>query len=184
MRLKEILTALAILLFSPSAHAATVIGTANTDASGNFSLSLPFQGLYFSRVIFQTPIPVTSYVHVDYTEIRCPRFSCPDQMFTTQMSRDSETQTTTEYRALYGTGYWWPWYRRDGTITRGISNITANLIGNADPNSVIPYRLTYAAAPEPATWAMMILGFGAIGGVMRRRSSRVGAARYLADGAA
>lgn len=27
-----------------------------------------------------------------------------------------------------------------------------------------------AAVPEPATWAMMILGFGAIGGAMRRRS--------------
>jgi len=23
--------------------------------------------------------------------------------------------------------------------------------------------------PEPATWAMMIMGFGAIGGIMRRR---------------
>jgi PEP-CTERM motif len=27
--------------------------------------------------------------------------------------------------------------------------------------------------PEPATWAMMILGFGAIGAMMRRRSTRV-----------
>ncbi|MBS0282967.1 MAG: PEP-CTERM sorting domain-containing protein, partial [Proteobacteria bacterium] len=26
-----------------------------------------------------------------------------------------------------------------------------------------------AAVPEPATWALMILGFGAIGGMMRRR---------------
>lgn len=28
-----------------------------------------------------------------------------------------------------------------------------------------------AAVPEPATWAMMILGFGVVGGTMRRRSS-------------
>lgn len=27
--------------------------------------------------------------------------------------------------------------------------------------------------PEPATWALMILGFGAIGGAMRRRSNRL-----------
>jgi hypothetical protein len=29
--------------------------------------------------------------------------------------------------------------------------------------------LTFAAVPEPATWALMILGFGLIGGAMRRR---------------
>jgi hypothetical protein len=29
--------------------------------------------------------------------------------------------------------------------------------------------LTTAPAPEPAAWAMMLLGFGALGGVMRRR---------------
>jgi hypothetical protein len=27
------------------------------------------------------------------------------------------------------------------------------------------------AVPEPATWALMILGFGAIGGAMRRRTA-------------
>ena len=31
-------------------------------------------------------------------------------------------------------------------------------------------RAITAAVPEPATWAMMILGFGLIGGAMRRRS--------------
>jgi len=30
-----------------------------------------------------------------------------------------------------------------------------------------------AAVPEPATWAMMIVGFGAVGATMRRRSSRI-----------
>ncbi len=30
-----------------------------------------------------------------------------------------------------------------------------------------------AAVPEPATWGMMILGFGVIGGAMRRRAARV-----------
>ena len=29
---------------------------------------------------------------------------------------------------------------------------------------------TVAAVPEPATWAMMLVGFGAIGGAMRRKS--------------
>ena len=29
------------------------------------------------------------------------------------------------------------------------------------------------AVPEPATWAFMIFGFGAIGGAMRRRKAQV-----------
>jgi len=29
-----------------------------------------------------------------------------------------------------------------------------------------------AAVPEPATWAMMLVGFGAVGGTMRRRNAR------------
>lgn len=33
-------------------------------------------------------------------------------------------------------------------------------------------NLVFAAVPEPATWAMMIAGFGLIGGAMRRRTSR------------
>ena len=34
-----------------------------------------------------------------------------------------------------------------------------------------------AAVPEPATWAMMILGFGLVGGALRRRSAQAKTAR-------
>lgn len=72
------------------------------------------------------------------------------------------------------------------TLSAGLENLAA-------PNSfygfqrssadIASFRLTdgYVAAigglsvsgavPEPATWAMMILGFGAVGGAMRRRQS-------------
>ena len=33
-----------------------------------------------------------------------------------------------------------------------------------------------AAVPEPATWAMMMLGFGALGGLVRSRRSKAAAA--------
>jgi hypothetical protein len=36
-----------------------------------------------------------------------------------------------------------------------------------------PNNATIAPVPEPAGWAMMIVGFGAIGGAMRRRQPRV-----------
>lgn len=38
------------------------------------------------------------------------------------------------------------------------------------PNTVLGLAVT--AVPEPATWSMMILGFGAAGAIMRRRNSR------------
>jgi hypothetical protein len=33
------------------------------------------------------------------------------------------------------------------------------------------YRAFNSAVPEPSTWAMMIGGFGIVGGAMRRRRS-------------
>jgi choice-of-anchor C domain-containing protein len=35
-----------------------------------------------------------------------------------------------------------------------------------------------AAVPEPATWALMILGFGAVGGAMRRRRASAATVRF------
>lgn len=43
-----------------------------------------------------------------------------------------------------------------------------------EPGTTLDYRVTttyLAQVPEPATWTLMILGFGAIGGAMRRRRS-------------
>lgn len=37
------------------------------------------------------------------------------------------------------------------------------------------YRTFAASAPEPSTWAMLILGFGAVGGMVRRRRTTVAA---------
>lgn len=46
---------------------------------------------------------------------------------------------------------------------------------NGDGGGVIidnvQYSITSAAVPEPATWAMMIAGFGLVGGAMRRRQA-------------
>lgn len=40
-------------------------------------------------------------------------------------------------------------------------------------NSPDNYVVTVSAIPEPATWAMMIGGFGLVGGAMRRRATSV-----------
>lgn len=50
----------------------------------------------------------------------------------------------------------------------------ATLVGN----STVPlFGIAIQAVPEPGTWAMMILGFGAVGGAMRRRSATAKTAR-------
>jgi hypothetical protein len=39
------------------------------------------------------------------------------------------------------------------------------------PGGVVPVNLPPAAVPEPATWAMLVVGFGLIGGTFRRRAT-------------
>lgn len=63
---------------------------------------------------------------------------------------------------------------------RGSADIvTANAVGEGgDPNDYTGlFRFTSTAVPEPTTWALFILGFGAIGGAMRRRSGKVRVAK-------
>lgn len=60
----------------------------------------------------------------------------------------------------------------------GIGNHTLSVTGNitAGPSAsyggTINFNVPPPAVPEPATWAMMLLGFGATGLMMRRRNRR------------
>jgi hypothetical protein len=53
-----------------------------------------------------------------------------------------------------------------GALPFTIGGTSVNVTGGAG-------IFTIAAVPESATWAMMIIGFGAVGGTLRRRSGRV-----------
>lgn len=44
---------------------------------------------------------------------------------------------------------------------------------NGLSNAVLFQTGAVSAVPEPDTWAMMLIGFGAVGGAMRRRSQKV-----------
>ena len=58
----------------------------------------------------------------------------------------------------------------NSTLIRFLIGATSN--GNNDPMiDGVSFVATSAGVPEPATWALMILGFGAVGGAMRRRRS-------------
>ena len=43
----------------------------------------------------------------------------------------------------------------------------------ANTSTATIYRQFATAVPEPATWGMMILGFGLVGGSLRRRKTKV-----------
>ena len=66
-----------------------------------------------------------------------------------------------------GTGFWLLDIPTGGTHEITWSSNVQSGISNAG------LYLTGGAVPEPATWAMMIAGFGLTGAAMRRRKSRV-----------
>ena len=66
------------------------------------------------------------------------------------------------------------------TLSLGGVGIAYALFGgrapSADGNSIYADNITFTlggAVPEPATWAMMIAGFGLVGGAMRRRERTI-----------
>ena len=63
------------------------------------------------------------------------------------------------------------------TRTLGAGEAAQFTVGynGADAFDTTGFRLSVAGVPEPATWALMIMGFGAVGGSLRarRRTSRV-----------
>jgi len=56
-------------------------------------------------------------------------------------------------------------------LTAGTFTLTVE--GTRGDGSVFGGHVTADAVPEPATWALMLLGFGGIGWQLRRRHSRV-----------
>lgn len=62
----------------------------------------------------------------------------------------------------------WAEYTARFTATAG-STLTFAATGTSDSLGGYVDNIGLSAVPEPSTWALMILGFGAVGGAMRRR---------------
>ncbi|MEP7129707.1 MAG: FxDxF family PEP-CTERM protein [Sphingomicrobium sp.] len=67
------------------------------------------------------------------------------------------------------------WGLDDTVIAAG--NYTLNVLGNNSKTGTLGGTITITALPEPGTWAMMLLGFGAIGWQIRRRRSSLALAQ-------
>lgn len=65
-------------------------------------------------------------------------------------------------------------FLNDAPVTSGEQILTVNGIsrGNGSYAGTIAFAEATSAVPEPATWAFMLVGFGAVGYSMRRRPTR------------
>ena len=76
-----------------------------------------------------------------------------------------------------GTYNRWTAFSADSGFVGGTNTLTFNVVnlaqssGNPTGLRVEFLGSNVAAVPEPATWALFILGFGLVGGVMRRRTT-------------
>jgi hypothetical protein len=133
---------------SPIISAAMTINGTTVDVGGDFygyySASNAighYNGLYYQTLSsYAIGVPNTQYVYN----------RCEDSRTTTIVARTCTT---------YSDGFF---KLGDGGATFG--NLTATGATTSDP---VAFGVTYV--PEPATWAMMIAGFGMIGGALRRR---------------
>jgi hypothetical protein len=74
------------------------------------------------------------------------------------------------------TGKYEIWELADTVVTAGNQTLTVAGTAGSSASYVGTGSFSPSAVPEPGTWAMMIIGFGAIGVAMRRRRSPDGLA--------
>lgn len=76
-----------------------------------------------------------------------------------------------------------PWRYEELTFTATSSTQTLSLLAYGTPLGQPPFALidglSLQSVPEPTTWAMMLIGFGLVGGVMRTRSRAFSERRAL-----
>lgn len=75
-----------------------------------------------------------------------------------------------------------PWQYENMTFTATATTQTLSLLAYGTPAGQPPFALidnVNLSVPEPSTWAMMLLGFGLVGGVMRTRRQPLTGRRAL-----
>lgn len=168
------LAAAASLGFASAANATVTIGTVGTDVGSNFAIDTNNTAIP-NTVTFSTTTNntgnVTSYFEFQESFASIGNFS---------VTTSAIGGTLTLEQLLTGGG---------ATIIKSVTGSTFSLNLLTGPLAAgTLYRFSYTAnlpsgggavsgnanfipaVPEPATWAMLLLGFGAMGFVMRRRA--------------
>jgi hypothetical protein len=77
-------------------------------------------------------------------------------------------------------GSFQPWRTETATFTAGSTTETLSFLARGLPGGQPPFVLldgiSLSAVPEPASWAMLLMGFGLVGAAARRRGKSVVAA--------
>lgn len=133
--------------------------------NGGDSFNRTSDGLYAYGLTFQIPSGFN------------PASASFSGRFAADNSVDSITLNGITLAANGGSFTRWTSFGANGGFVRGTNVLTFNVrnfaqrTGNPTGLRVEFTESAIAAVPEPATWAMMILGFGVVGGAMRRRKA-------------
>lgn len=145
--------------------------TASSPAGGNF---LAADGAYQTEVISQviSGLNIGQQYKVSFDWAGAQQYGYTGETtenWTVSLGNQSFT-TPTVTNADHGfTG----WQQASYIFTATNATETLSFLAHGTPNGEPPFSLldgvSMGAVPEPASWAMMIVGFGAVGGAMRYR---------------
>ena len=169
MRFVRLFAAAAALACSGQAQAAVSI--INGTASGSASLSIAMDMAMFRMAVrTTTPVTMTGLHSVESAFSSCSFDACQYGTWQAQNAFSYPNRSTLHlyispfiptYQPLPGGGRW------DYSFPRAFALNLSNGEGQA-----FGYKIKIATVPELSTWALMILGMGAIGAALRVRLAR------------
>ena len=168
-KLALVVAAAAALSVTAPASAATVVlvPVADGSLSGTFTETRPTSGNFTSTFTFTTPTAGTASASLEKTSLSGINFT------SAFLNGTPFTFTSLSFgtrSAQFGSS---------GPITvgAGLQTITVSGTGSGSFSGSVGF---ISGIPEPATWAMMISGFGMIGGAMRYNRRRTVKVSYAA----
>ena len=183
MRFRAPLLAIAIVLPTTGASSAVLLGASVSEQYYYPDLATPYPFVTYSPQSFivgpgqelTISLEGVTTFNVDFSD------TALDLIFDTSLS--SPTFGTSSFNGLVFTSA--NFGLIESVIVGGTTNLAGfdssrvSIVGNElrlnwnglsyDTDTVVALNFTPRAVPEPATWAMMLLGFGAAGFAMRRR---------------
>lgn len=152
--------ALAALTMAPAANAATTITLVGSPLSGSFGNTVAGD---FSDV-YEFTLTSPGYASGSVTSISFAGLDLPGDISFSSISINDTFFFTPMSTGLN------EWHLLTPAVLLSGATHTLKLVGNAVGTGSYGGQLNVAAVPEPATWAMMVVGIAAIGMTMRRRS--------------
>ncbi len=197
MRFVRVLAAMAAMVCSavaPSAQAAkflTVTGTVTPDSSGlgwlKFSPGLPTTGSPFTwGAVARFSAPVTGFIEIISKDAKFYRSDKDGNLVNSNDFGDQSIFISfTGSNAGTGSVGFPVLHYPNGDSEGFVLEAPTGQITLTGLSAPVIYRIgIFSAAPEPAAWALMILGMGAVGSVLRRRTASGIGARYQPQRAA